>query len=164
MADSVTVTGSLSNQGVLRLMADARVAIFPSEWYETFGRVFAEAFALGVPVVAAAIGTSFENLQDGRTGRLYPVRDPAGLLAAVRDVIDDPEREAAMRKAAREAFEARFTAELNIERLLEIYDAAAAERARRQWTGRRRCGPAVRPMLPRPVAAPPRPPAAAHVS
>ncbi|MEK7243547.1 MAG: glycosyltransferase [Thermodesulfobacteriota bacterium] len=36
-------------------MKEARFLVFPSEWYETFGRVAAEAFACGVPVIGSRL-------------------------------------------------------------------------------------------------------------
>ncbi len=128
--DTVSILGSRPHADVMRLMAVARVAIFPSEWYETFGRVFAEAYACGVPVVAARLGTALENVEDGVTGRLYQPSDAADLAAAVEFVLADPARERAMRRAARATFEARFTAARNIGDLLEIYDVAAEHRRR----------------------------------
>jgi glycosyltransferase involved in cell wall biosynthesis len=38
------------------LMGESKFLIFPSKWYETFGRVAVEAFAKGTPVIASKIG------------------------------------------------------------------------------------------------------------
>ena len=50
---------------VMALMRGARCVVFPSEWYETFGRVTAEAYAAGVPVVASRLGAMAEIVEDG---------------------------------------------------------------------------------------------------
>jgi glycosyltransferase involved in cell wall biosynthesis len=47
------------------LMKRAGVLVFPSEWYETFGRVAVEAFAAGTPVIAANIGAVGELVEHG---------------------------------------------------------------------------------------------------
>lgn len=49
------------------LMKEACSLVFPSEWYETFSRVVAEAFATGTPVIAANIGAVAELVEHGRT-------------------------------------------------------------------------------------------------
>lgn len=59
-----------SRQDVPRLMAAAAVAISGSIKPEAFGRVALEAMAMGVPVVATALGGSLETLQDNKTGWL----------------------------------------------------------------------------------------------
>jgi glycosyltransferase involved in cell wall biosynthesis len=66
---------------------------------ETFGLTVAEAMACGRPVVTVASGALPEVVGDG--GVLVPPDDPAGFARAVRDVLDDPARAAALGAAAR---------------------------------------------------------------
>jgi len=90
--------------------------------YETFGRVLAEAFACGVPVVASRLGAMAEVVEDGVTGRLFTPGDPIALAAAVKEVVGPGH--AAMRVAARSAYEELYTAGRNLDQLLAIYDRA----------------------------------------
>jgi glycosyltransferase involved in cell wall biosynthesis len=55
-----------------------------------------EAMASGVPVVATAVGGHLDSVVDGVTGVLVPPRDPASLAAALRSLLADPERRAAL--------------------------------------------------------------------
>src|SRR5256712_10477001 len=66
---------------------------------ETFGLAVAEAMACGRPVVAVASGAGPEGL--GQSGVLAPPHDPAAFAAAVRDLLADPGRAAAIGAAAR---------------------------------------------------------------
>jgi glycosyltransferase involved in cell wall biosynthesis len=68
---------------------------------EPFGLVTVEAMAAGVPVVATAAGGTLEIVDDGRTGVLVPVDDPAAMAAAIDGMLSDPEHAALMAKAAR---------------------------------------------------------------
>jgi glycosyltransferase involved in cell wall biosynthesis len=120
----VTWLGRLPPTEVLALVRDAACLVCPSEWYETFGRVIVEAFAGGTPVVASNIGALAELVRPGETGLLFPPGDPAGLAAAVRELLADLPRLARMRVAARAEFERQFTAERNYEMLVEIYGRA----------------------------------------
>ena len=120
LEDRVELMGRQSPEQVLELMHDARVVVFPSEWYETFGRVAAEAFACGVPVVASRLGAMAEIVDDGVTGRLFAPGDPGDLASAVLDATGT--RHAAMRDAARAEYEARYTAAQNLDQLLAIYE------------------------------------------
>lgn len=106
------------------LMGEAMVLIFPSKWYETFGRVAVEAFAKGTPVIAANIGAIAELVQDGHTGFLFKPGDPQDLAAKIDFFLSNSVNVATMRQAARADFEARFTAQANYKMLLDIYEKA----------------------------------------
>jgi len=120
LQDRVDVLGNQPPERVLELMRNALVAVFPSEWYETFGRVAAEAFACGVPVVASRLGAMAEIVDDGVTGRLFTPGDPRSLADAVLDVTGS--KRASIGSAARSEFEARYSAERNLDQLLAIYE------------------------------------------
>jgi glycosyltransferase involved in cell wall biosynthesis len=122
VADRVELLGHRAPEEILRLMRGARVVVFPSLVYETFGRVLAEAFACGVPVVASRLGAMAEVVEDGITGRLFEPGDPRALAAAVHEVVGPGH--AAMRVAARSAYEEHYTARSNLDQLLAIYDRA----------------------------------------
>lgn len=110
---------------VYRLMGGATFLVFPSEWYETFGRVAVEAFARGTPVVASKIGAIAELVDHGRTGLHFRPGDPKDLVAQVEWISEHPEELARMRAEARAEFETRYTAEHNYRSLMKIYQRAA---------------------------------------
>jgi len=67
---------------------------------ETFGLTVAEAMACGRPVVAVASG-ALPEVVDG-VGVLAPADDPAAFAEAVRALLADPARAAALGAAARD--------------------------------------------------------------
>ena len=95
------------------LIGDARFLVFPSEWYETFGRVAIEAFGKGTPVLASDLGAMSELVDDGRTGLLFRAANAQSLADAVLQLADNPDRLANMRQVARSEFEAKYTADEN---------------------------------------------------
>lgn len=103
------------------LMGEAAFLVFPSEWYEGFPRVIAEAFAKGLPVLATALGAQGTIIEDGRTGLLFRSGDPEDLAEKVDWLLTHPEELKRMRREARAEFEAKYTAERNYERLMAIY-------------------------------------------
>jgi colanic acid/amylovoran biosynthesis glycosyltransferase len=58
---------------------------------EGFGMVFAEAQAMGTPVVSFQHGGLPEAVDDGVTGLLVPERDTAALAGAIKRLLGDPE-------------------------------------------------------------------------
>jgi glycosyltransferase involved in cell wall biosynthesis len=105
-------------------MRKADMLIFPSEWYEGFSRVTAEAFAAGTPIIVADIGAATELVEHGRTGLKFRPRDPEDLAAQTGWFFSNPEEHARMRREIRAEYEAKYTAERNHQMLMEIYDSA----------------------------------------
>lgn len=120
--------GYRSPAEVFELMGEARFLVFPSEWYETFGRVAIEAFAKGTPVVVSRIGAIAELVEHGRTGLHFAPGDPADLATKVQWMLNHPVELENMRREARAEYEAKYTPEKNYRMLMEIYEATASVR------------------------------------
>jgi glycosyltransferase involved in cell wall biosynthesis len=116
--------GNRPVEDVHALMRKADMLVFPSQCYETFGRVAAEAFAAGTPVIAANIGAVAELVEHGRTGLKFRPGDPEDLVTQVEWALSHPAELRSMREEVRGEFEAKYTAERNYRALMEIYEAA----------------------------------------
>jgi glycosyltransferase involved in cell wall biosynthesis len=104
------------------LIAAADVFVCPSR-HEPLGNVVLEAWAQGVPVVAAdALGPG-TLIDHGRTGLLAPVDDAPALARAIRTVAEDPDLRAALGAAGRAAFEADFTEGAVVKRYLDFFQS-----------------------------------------
>jgi glycosyltransferase involved in cell wall biosynthesis len=99
----------------------AQFLVFPSEWYEPFGRVLIEALAAGLTVIAARIGAVEEIVEHGRTGLLFEPGQADELVQRVDWLRSHPAEAAQIGRRARQAYLERYTAERNYERLLELY-------------------------------------------
>jgi starch synthase len=118
----VWIPEMLDKPRVIALYSHASVFVCPSV-YEPFGIINLEAMACETPVVASAVGGIPEIVVPGETGILVPIeaegggsvepRDPEAfsraLAAAVNELMDDPDRRAAMGTAARARVEAHFS-------------------------------------------------------
>jgi len=110
--------------GVELLVHPSRIDAFPT--------ALLDALASRTPVVATAVGGIPEIVTDGETGLLIPSPPTAESLGrALRRLLENPGLRRRMGERGREAFEARFTADRWIERLLPVYEAALNARSRR---------------------------------
>jgi glycosyltransferase involved in cell wall biosynthesis len=116
---------------VVALMKGARALLFPSLSYESFGMVIAEAYAVGLPVIASGVGTAMSLIAHGRTGLLFRRDDPLDLAAKVTWLWTHPEERAAMSRGARREFEHKYAVGPNYRALMNIYALAAARAAQR---------------------------------
>jgi glycosyltransferase involved in cell wall biosynthesis len=117
----VEVLGRRPREEVFRLMREARVLVFPSEWYEGFPMTITEAFACGLPVIASGQGAMAEIVEDGRTGLHFEPGNPEDLAEKVAWAWEHPKELEEMGREARREYEAKYTAERNYEMIMEIY-------------------------------------------
>jgi glycosyltransferase involved in cell wall biosynthesis len=113
--------GRLQKEHLYERMKNAAALIVPSVWYEPFGVVVAEAFAMGLPVIASKIGALTELVEHGRTGFHFEPGDPSGLAAQVSSLQAQPRLFRGMRAEARREFERCYTGDRNYPLLMDIY-------------------------------------------
>ena len=119
--------------GIFRIVEDCRdmpaaymladVVVSASRDPEGFGRVIAEAQAMGRPAVATDHGGARETILPGVTGWLVPPRQPAALAAAVSEALSlgaDERQQLGRRALAHIA--AKFTREAMCARTIEVYE------------------------------------------
>lgn len=118
----ITWLGTKSISEVYDLMGQAKFLIFPSEWYETFGLVIAEAFAKGTPVIAANIGAAAEIVQHGKTGLHFNSGDINALVQQVAWLFSHEIQLGQMRKNARAEYEQSYSIFRNYQILMQLYE------------------------------------------
>ena len=108
---------------VHQLIGEAIFLVFPSKWYETFGRVAVEAFAKGTPVIASRIGAIAEVVNDLRTGLQFQPGNAVDLANKVNWALANPAMLSKMSKEARTEFQLKYTAKENYRQLIKIYSS-----------------------------------------
>jgi glycosyltransferase involved in cell wall biosynthesis len=97
--------------------------VLPSTKSEATSQVIPQAFAVGTPVVATAVGGIPELVRDGETGRLVPPADAAALAQAILDVLRDRPRAVAMARAGRELVLRGYTVDAMMATTTAVYSA-----------------------------------------
>ncbi|MDX6414917.1 MAG: hypothetical protein QOH23_2327, partial [Gaiellaceae bacterium] len=86
--ERVRFVGSVSRDETLRYVAGGLASILPSAW-ENLPHSAVEALAVGVPVVATAVGGVPEVVHDEENGLLVPPNDVQALSVAMGRLLDD---------------------------------------------------------------------------
>jgi phosphatidyl-myo-inositol alpha-mannosyltransferase len=102
---NVEFLGRVSDAEKAQLFKTADVYISPATGRESFGIVLLEAMASGAPIVCSDIHGYKGVVQRGRQALLVPPRDSRGMAAAIKELLDDPERRAQMGAAGLERAE-----------------------------------------------------------
>ena len=121
-----TLLGALPPAEVQQRMLRAAYLVIPSITQEQFPRVLAEAFAAGLPVLAAARGSLASLVEPGRTGLHHRPGDAAGLAESLAWAEAHPRELATMGEAARAVHAQCYAPEAAHRSLLEIYAEARA--------------------------------------
>ena len=123
LAGRIRFLGEISDEDLPAAYRAADLFVLPCNCRaEAFGTVLAEALASGVPCVTCDVGSGTSwVVRDGVTGRVVPPSDPAALAAAIRELADDPDRLAAMGRAARRDAETRLSEDAMIAGVMAAY-------------------------------------------
>jgi glycosyltransferase involved in cell wall biosynthesis len=111
---------------VARLLAGADLVAMAST-FEGFPLAVMESLAAGVPVVATRVGGVPDAVTDGVEGCLVEAGDVDALAGAIVELASDPDRRAAMARAARERG-AGFDVRAAVQRTEELYRSLLEKR------------------------------------
>jgi glycosyltransferase involved in cell wall biosynthesis len=117
LADRVWFAGACSHVETLGLMAACDLLILNST-HEGLPHVVLEAMALGLPVVATAVGGTPEVVRDGETGVLIPAEDES-LSAVILRLVENQEQ----RKRFGDAASRWVCTHYTVERMVEQTEA-----------------------------------------
>ncbi len=99
LGERIRYVGEMAEDVLPDLLAASDLCVWPAV-NEAYGMALLEAQAAGLPVVAADTGGVPAIVAHGETGLLTPPGDEDALANAVAALLDDPDRRAAMGRAA----------------------------------------------------------------
>ncbi len=96
--------------------------VFPSR-DELYSLVVLDAQALGLPVIGAAAGGTLDQIEEGKSGFLYPVGDPDALARRIGRYLEQPALREEHGRAGRLFVERHHDMKKTIDELLRWYGA-----------------------------------------
>jgi glycosyltransferase involved in cell wall biosynthesis len=127
---NISFLGQKERSEVLREMARSSVLVMPSECYEGFPMVLVEAFSQGLPVIASRLGSMTEIIEDGVTGLHFMPGDAVDLIQKIKWAHENPEEMCRMGENARKIYEEKYTPEINLRQLMDVYNGVIDEKRR----------------------------------
>jgi len=124
----VAVVVTRDREDLNAFLRGARMLIFPSIWFETFGLVAAEAMGHGIPVVASRMGAMSALVEDGVDGLLFEPGNAQDLCEKVTRLWGDAELCRRLGRAARLKVASRWSPRHHVEHLKAVYDSLCAPR------------------------------------
>lgn len=127
--------GQLPRPALMSLLGNAACLVLPSRWYENFPMILAEAFACGVPVIAADRGSLPELVRDTHNGRVFRAGDAEDLSRVLAWAAAHPEALRTLGAEARRDFELRYSELPQRKQLEDLYAEALLLAKGRQQRG-----------------------------
>jgi glycosyltransferase involved in cell wall biosynthesis len=144
VAEHVTFAGMLFDEEKKIALAGAEIFALPS-YSENFGIAVTEAMASGLPVLISNRVNIWRSIADAGAG-IVTECDADAIARGLLKLIDDPQERAAMGERGRRLIATRFTWNVAVERLLDMYRevvAGPAAALHPYGSRRRRSAPAV---------------------
>lgn len=125
LRESVIVAGE--REDIPEILRLSSALVLPSHGaVETLPLVVLEAMSAGVPVVASAVGSVPEIVENGQNGLLIQPADPVGLSDALCHIFDQRENTQRMIERARDTVRQRFTVERMLRGYIDLFDRLTA--------------------------------------
>jgi glycosyltransferase involved in cell wall biosynthesis len=105
--ENVTLVGAVTEKQVIRELEEAHIFVLASQ-EEALPVAIMEAMAVGVPVVATAVGGVPELVEHGKTGVLISPRKPGDIAGAIAALIADSELTRSISVVSRKKIEKSF--------------------------------------------------------
>jgi glycosyltransferase involved in cell wall biosynthesis len=119
----VLFTGYVREVGAI--IENLSMLVSASTGPDALPRVLLEGMALGIPIVASAIGGIPEQVEDRVNGYLFEPGDAGALAECICELLGDPERVAAMGQAGKEIVRERFSLRRHVDGVESVYASLA---------------------------------------
>jgi glycosyltransferase involved in cell wall biosynthesis len=121
LSECVSFLGELSTEGLRDWYKTSSIVAFPTYHHEGLPRVLLEAQAMEVPIIAYASGGTADSVVPGKSGFLLQTGDVGGLVAKLRELLNNKEMCRSMGRNGRTFVEDGFSLEALAKRHEEFY-------------------------------------------
>ena len=106
--------GFVPNDEALKIIANSKALVLPTQWYEGFPMSIVEAFSVGTPVICSDLGNAGSVVEEGINGRKFK----NGNISELVKIVNNQDVAA---KMVYEKYKEKYTEDINYETLKSIY-------------------------------------------
>jgi glycosyltransferase involved in cell wall biosynthesis len=132
-SENVRFTGFLNRAELSECLMKAKAVIVPSQWYETFGMIIAEAYAAHRPVIVGDIGNIASIVDEGVTGCKFVYNSVDSLREAIWRFEKSEQLEYEDR--AYQKWKNEFSPEKNYKVIMKIYEDISMKKTQKNLGG-----------------------------
>ena len=111
---NIEMRGFVSNDEALKIIANSKALVLPTQWYEGFPMSIVEAFSVGTPVICSDLGNAGSVVEEGINGRKFKNENISELV----EIVNNQDVAA---KMVYEKYKEKYTEDINYETLKSIY-------------------------------------------
>lgn len=116
---NVEYRGFKGGEELNRIIAEAKISVCPSEWYENCPFSVIESISFGTPVVGSRMGGIPELIEEGKTGELFEAGNVNELIKAINKIVSN---EDVLKQYTNNCSAVRYeTSETYYRKLMDIY-------------------------------------------
>ena len=111
---NIEMRGFVPNNEALKLIANSKALVLPTQWYEGFPMSIVEAFSVGTPVICSDLGNAGSVIINGITGMKIDFHDYIQVKKALMNCF-------AMCDSTYTEYTTNYTIQINYEMLVNAY-------------------------------------------
>lgn len=114
---NIEMCGFVPNDEALRIIANSRALVLPTQWYEGFPMSIVEAFSVGTPVICSDLGNAGSVVEEGITGYKFGYKSIESIISVVDKMREKPLDGEKIKKL----YEMKYSENANYKILNDIY-------------------------------------------
>lgn len=122
VADHVIFTGRLGRQMINQRVSGAVATIVPSRWFEVFGLVIIESFAVGTCVIGSRMGAIPDIIENHKNGLLFRNNDEKDLAEKMNVLLDNKSMKRTLDKHALTTAKEKHKINVHLDTLTSLYE------------------------------------------
>lgn len=111
--------------GIQEYLSKCLFTVVPSEWYDNLPNTLLESYAMNKCVVATDVGSLTENVDDGKTGLLFPYKDSKKLQEDISFLFNSPQIAMEYGENAKKRLDEIYSMDLHTKALCNILESVA---------------------------------------
>tara|TARA_Y100000590_G_C15717261_1_gene1012268 strand:- start:499 stop:1701 length:1203 start_codon:yes stop_codon:yes gene_type:complete len=118
---NINFLGKLRYEDTREKIGKAKLTIFPSEWYEIFGKIIVDSFSKGTPIAVSDIGSLPDLVTNNHNGIVFRTNNEKSLFEEVKKAWTQLGCLEKLSKGAKNTYDQLYTLENSYERTISIY-------------------------------------------